>query len=368
MFKKLSERRLLLMMLVLIVLASACMADGTPRNIILLIGDGMGIGHITAARCEGPGPNGRLAMDTMPITGLVLTHPANALVTDSAAAGTALATGVKTNNGIISMAPDGKRLKTILELAEEKGKSTGIISTKSITDATPAVFVAHVINRSQKEDIAIQMISSRVNVILGGGKKYFLPQSEGGSRADGRNLLDEAKKRGYDVFDTTDAMKQSTSKLIIGLFAQDSMLNQPSEPTIAEMTAKAISALAKNGKGFFLMSEGAKIDTESHGNNAVGMTKETLWFDDAVHTALDFAKKDKSTLVIVTADHETGGLAVLDPDSDAPKFKAGWVSKGHSANMVPVYAFGPSADRFSGTHDNTDIPKTFAGLWGQKLN
>ena len=121
-------------------------------------------------------------------------------------------------------------------------------------------------------------------------------------------------------------------------------------------------------KGFFLMSEGGKIDSEAHGNNTAGLTKEMLMFDDAVRAALDFARKDKNTLVIVTADHDTGGMAVGDPDKDNPKVTAGWVTRGHSGNMVPLYAFGPGAERFTGTHENTEIPKTIAELWGQKLN
>jgi len=359
------NRRLLLIALVL---AAACPGSAGPRNIILLIGDGMGIGHITAARCAGPGRDGRLAIDTMPVTGLALTHSANALVTDSAAGGTALATGVKTSNGTISQTPDGKPLKSILEIARDMGKSTGIVSTKFITDATPAVFVAHASKRSQREDIAAQMVASGVDVILGGGKQDFLPKSAGGTRSDDRNLLDEAKKLGFDVFDTADAMSASTSDRILGLFAPSSMTSERPEPTIAEMTAKAISILARNQKGFFLMSEGAKIDSEAHANNAAGVVRELLIFDDAVKAALEFAKKDGSTLVVVTADHDTGAMSVQEPNEKNPKFTAGWVSGGHSGNMVAVYAFGPGAQAFTGTHDNTEIPRIMANLWDMTLN
>ena len=174
------------LVVVLALAAASCLAGSGPKNIILLIGDGMGFGHITAARCAGPGRDGRLAIDTMPVTGLSLTHSANALVTDSAAGGTALATGVKTTNGTISQSPDGKPLRSILELARGLGKSAGIISTKFITDATPAVFVAHVARRSQREDIAAQMIESGAEVILGGGKEDFVGKSAGGSRSTKR--------------------------------------------------------------------------------------------------------------------------------------------------------------------------------------
>ncbi|MCE5199697.1 MAG: alkaline phosphatase [Armatimonadota bacterium] len=363
-------RQLSLMILMLMVLTSSCIAGNAPKNIIFLIGDGMGIGQVTAGRCEGPGTLGRLAMDTMPFTGFSITHPAkvSGIVTDSAAAGTALATGVKTTNGTISLDPDGNRIKSILELARDMGKATGIVTTKPVTDATPAVFVAHVKNRGMQTDIAAQMIACRPNVILGGGKNLFTPKADGGAREDGLNLLDDAKKRGYDVFYTLDAMNSSTSLRIMGLFAPDIMTSNRPEPTIAEMTSKAVETLSKCSKGFFVMSEGGKIDSCCHGNDAAGEVKELLMFDDAVRAALDFAKKDGNTLVVVTADHETGGLAVQDISPEHPKFSAGWVSKGHSANMVPIYAYGPGAERFTGTHENTDIPRTFAALWGQKLN
>lgn len=358
-----------LLILALLLLSLACAAAPAPKNVIMMIGDGMGIGAITAARCCGPGVCGKLAMDTMPVTGIVTTHPVHGLVTDSAAAATALATGVKTNNGSVSIDPDGKRLRTILEVARELGKRTGVVSTKFITDATPAAFVAHVPDRKLRNEIAGQMIASRIDVILGGGKRYFIPKSvEGGAREDSRDLLADARKRGYDVFDSAQAMAASASERIIGLFASDSMKTERPEPTLAEMTSKAISTLAGGSNGFFLMSEGAKIDTEAHDNKADGVVKETLAFDEAVHAALDFAAKDGNTLVIVTADHDTGTLAVYDPENDRSKFKAGFVSNGHSGNMVLLYALGPGAQAFTGTHDNTDIPKLIAAMWGRKLN
>ena len=183
-----------------------------------------------------------------------------------------------------------------------------------------------------------------------------------------RNLLDDAKKQGYNVVDSAEGMAGSTSRRLIGLFAPNIMTSDRPEPTVAEMTAKAISTLSGNTKGFFMMSEGGKIDTMGHANDAGGMVKETLMFDDAVRSALDFAKKDGHTLVVVTADHDTGGLAVQDPSKDRPKFTPGWVSKGHDRNMVPIYAYGPGAENFTGTHDNTEIPRIMAKLWGQKLN
>lgn len=368
MIGRIARQRLALTVLALVVLASSCLAANAPRNIIFLLGDGMGVGPIAAARCAGPGRDGRLAMDTMPYTGLAITFSANALVTDSAAAGTALATGVKTNNKTISIDPHGRRLKTILELAKSMGKSTGIVSTKFITDATPAVFVAHADSRYSNDDIAVQIVNSGVDVVLGGGKQYFEPKADGGARKDDKNLLNDAKKMGYDVFDNAEAMGRSSSTKLIGLFAPNIMTSERPEPTIAEMAIKAISTLSRNAKGFFVMCEGGKIDTMGHANNADGSVKETLMFDDVVRAALDFAKKDGHTLVVVTADHDTGGLVVREPDKDHPKFNPGWVYGGHDENMVPIYAYGPGAEDFTGTHDNTEIPRMMAGLWGQHLN
>lgn len=360
------RRRLALIALALVVLSTTAFA--APKNVIVLIGDGMGIGCVMAGRLGGPGRDGKLAVDTMPYTGFAKTHSANRLVTDSAAGGTALATGVKTKNSMISMDPDGKKLKTILEVARDMGKSTGIISTTSIVDATPAVFVAHVEARGKTEDIAAQMVASRVDVVLGGGKRFFTPKSKDGARGDERDLLAEAATKGYKVFETAEALTACTAPRYIGLFASGGMTSNRPEPTIAEMTAKAISTLSQNNKGFFIMSEGAKIDHEAHGNNKDGVIKEMVMFDDAVKAALDFAKKDGQTLVIVTADHDTGCMAALEPNDDNPNFNTGWSTKGHSGNMVPVYAYGPGAERFTGTLDNTDIPNNIAKLWGKKLN
>ncbi|NLN75072.1 MAG: alkaline phosphatase [Armatimonadetes bacterium] len=366
MLRSTSLRRIALIALTLALLATASFA--APKNVILLIGDGMGVGPVAAGRIGSVGPNGRLTVDTMPFTGFALTHSANRLVTDSAAAGTALATGVKTNNGTISMDPDGKRLKTILELARDLGKSTGLISTSYITDATPAVFASHVSSRGKTEDIAAQMLASRVDVILGGGKRFFTPKSKGGVREDERNLMDEATKRGYSAFDSADALTNCKSDKFIGLFADHVMTSDRPEPTIAEMTDKTVSTLSKNAKGFFIMSEGGKIDHLAHGNNKDGVIKEMTMFDDAVKVALDFAKKDGQTLVVVTADHDTGGMAMHEPSDESPKFTAGWTTKSHTGNMVPVYAYGPGAELFTGTLDNTDIPNNIAKLWGRKLN
>ncbi|MEN6357832.1 MAG: alkaline phosphatase [Armatimonadota bacterium] len=359
----------LLYVVILTLLSLSCYAADAPKNIVFLIGDGMGIGVITAARCAGPGQNGQLAMDSMPVVGLVKTYSANALVTDSAAAATAYATGVKTNNGELSVDPSGKKLRTILEAAHDMGKSTGVVSTKFITDATPAAFVSHVTSRADRTDIAVQMISSGADVIMGGGRKDFaLKTDTSDGRTDGRDVMAEAAKIGFTVITTRDEMPDVHSEKVLGLFVQDVMTAFSPEPTLREMTTCAIDCLDNNKKGFFLMSEGGTIDSFEHASNAGDAVKQTLEFDNTVRMALDYAREHKDTLVVVTADHDTGGMAVLDPDADHPKYMVGWAHGGHTANMVPIFAFGPGSQYFAGVHDNTEIPKIFSKLWNCKLN
>lgn len=347
-----------LLLVFLLLLTMPCLAANAPKNIIFFIGDGMGVGQVTGTHYESATMGRTLVLNSMPITGFLLTNSLNGLVTDSAAGGTALATGYKTNNGMISMCPEGKSLQTVLEVARERGKSTGIVTTDSVTGATPATFYAHVKNRGQQEDIAGQLVASRVNVALGmGGTNRFVPKTEGqDGREDGRDLTADAKKRGYDVALTLDEMKASSSDRILGLFAGENV------PTLEEMTTKAIALLSKNPRGFFLMNESSRIDGGGHGNDQVRVVNGTLELDDALRAALEFAKADGNTLIVVTADHETGGMAIQNPNEDHPTFCSKWTSKGHSANMVPIYAYGPGAELFTGTRDNTYIGETLRKL------
>lgn len=336
-----------------------------PKNIILLIGDGMGVGPIMAARIAGGGPGHKLAMDSMPEACLTTTYSANSLVTDSAAAATALASGVKTNNGMLGVTPDGKKLRSILDAAETLGKSTGLVTTVTITHATPAGFVANIDKRSEEPAIAEQMAESGVEVLLGGGLANFIPrETEGSNRKDSRNLLEEMKGRGYAVVDSGDALMKTDSPKIVGLFWPGYMSSEQREPSVADMAGKAIETLSRDRDGFFLMVEGGQIDSKGHGNDVEGMIRELTEFDQAVARALEFAKKDGKTLVVVTADHDTGGLAVKD---DGNKLKGMWIDGGHTGNPVQLYAFGPGASGFEGLLDNTDVPKKMAELWRVKI-
>lgn len=261
-----------------------------------------------------------------------------------------------------------KKLKNLLEAAREAGKATGIVVTSEITDATPAAFSAHQKSRSERELIAEDISKCNAEVILGGGRQYFIPKSESGARTDDRNLLKEMENNQYTVVKNKSEMENVKSGKLIGLFRSGN-LNTPYpedktgvEPTLEQMTAKAIEVLSSNPNGFVLMVEGSKIDKVAHSNDADTMMKETILFDNAVKVALDFAANNGNTLVIVTADHETGGLAMPDNAlrTKGRKSTAKWTTTNHSASHVPIYAYGPGAIEFTGMLDNTDICKKLA--------
>lgn len=359
---------------------SACTVnfdDKEIKNVIYLIGDGMGLYHAQLSQWYHVGATDKINMQKMPVTGIISTYSANNGVTDSAAAGTALATGFKTKNKVIGLDENGNKIKNLLEASKELGKSTGLVATSTITDATPAAFSAHQPTRDNHLQIADEISKCNAEVILGGGKQYFLPNSSGGNRTDSRNLLSEMQNNGYAVVNNKNEMNSANSNKIVGLFKnKDLDTPYPSdasgiEPTIEEMTKKAIEVLNKNSNGFVLMVEGSKIDKVAHNNNTDNLINETIHFDNAVKSALDFAQKDGSTLVIVTADHETGGLAMPSAanrtkGNEGTKSTAKWTTKDHSAGNVIVYAYGPGSYSFTGCYDNTDICKKLAALL--KLN
>jgi alkaline phosphatase len=337
------------------------------RNVILLIGDGLGYGQVFLAATHVGGPEGRLHMERLPVMGLIRTHASDSLVTDSAAAGTALAAGIKTRNGMIGMAPDGTAQMSILQAAKAKGMATGLVATSTITHATPAVFAAHVKSRKMEATIAEHLLASRVNVLFGGGRKYFLPRSDPNSgRTDDLDLIAQAKEAGYTYIETAGDLQTLRTPYMLGLFQLDALTTKTPEPSLATLTRRAIRILRQANMdstddryGFFLMIEGSQIDWECHANNVEGTIRQTLLFDEAVEAAVDFALRDGRTLVIVTSDHETGGLTLLE---EKGRMRAHWSTKGHSAMPVPLWAVGPGAERFAGTQDNTDIPKKIAQL------
>lgn len=336
------------------------------KNIILFIGDGMGLSQIAATHIKTSGAEGILHMECMPITGLLYNYSATSLITDSAAAATALATGYRTDNGIISMSPDGKVLYTILEAARDNNFSTGIVVTCSITNATPACFACHVMKRNKDTEIAEQYLKSKANVLLGGGRQYFLPKSSPGSkRDDERDLISEAKKAGYSFVKTKEELINIKTNYLLGLFEMDLLPINP-EPTLAQMTQKAIDILSQNEKGFFLMVEGSQIDIWAHAHNIDNVIQQTVLFDEAVKVGLDFAIKNKQTLVIILADHETGGMGILGGNLNGENMQIEWLSSSHTAIPVVLFAFGPMAEKFTGVNHHTYIPKTIAEILGIK--
>lgn len=330
------------------------------KNVILMIGDGTGLAQISTGQIAIAGPDGLLHLQTMPVTGIVKTHSSDNLITDSAAGATAFSCGLKTYNGAIGVDPALNPCKTILELAEEKGLSTGIISTSSITHATPASFASHVEQRSMQEDIAEDFLDSGVEVFLGGGVRWFAQDQ----RSDSLDLMGEFTDQGYEVLLSKEQLSNSSSEKLLGLFADDGLERKNSEPSSQAMVNKALQVLNKNENGFFLMVEGSQIDWAGHGNNVEYLKREIQDFDEAVKAILDFAKKDGETLVVLTADHETGGMTIQRQVAEGDSLEIFWTTDYHTGIPVPLMAYGPKATEFMGWRDNTYIGIKLAELLG----
>ena len=345
-----------------------------PKNIILLISDGMSLTQVSTYRLLKGGPNERIAVDKFPVSGIVLTHSENAIVTDSASSATAFSTGRKTNNGALGLDEDNKILENFTEIIDRYGYVSSLISTSEITHATPAAYASHVDLRWKTDEISLQMMESNVMTILGGGRHFFLPEDLGGKRSDGLNLLEQmessrmvmTEKKELDSFDHSYLGK------VVGLFADEALRdkekpeNHVFEPSSSEMLNFAINRSEKfneNGcKGFFIMLEGSQVDWAGHANDLNYLKREMQDFDEAVELALDYATQNLDTLVIATADHETGGLLIESSsptDYTAPEvkfsFNTGIGYGSHTGVPVPVYAYGPGSENFTGTLDNTDI-------------
>lgn len=351
---------LLVLTLILTVFPIGAKAEAKPKNVIYLIGDGMGQNHVQLTQWYWQGPREQLYIQNMPVLGYQTNYSANNGVTDSAASGTALACGLKTNNNVVGQSGTGEQYNNLMAVAKSQGMATGIISTAAITDATPAAFSAHVSNRSKQTEIAAQQAASGIDVIMGGGRDYY-----------SSTLLDNMKENGYTYVSNREEMNVVPNDgKIIGLFTGGNMTyaypTHETEPTIVEMTEKAIAMLkSRSSEGFALMVEGACIDKASHSNLYERMVEQNKLFDDAVKAALDFAREDGNTLVVVTADHETGGNAILPTQSlRSGRTKQEWTSGNHSGAHIPVYAYGPDAEVFTGMYDNTDIVKKISAFLG----
>lgn len=327
-----------------------------PRNVIFIIGDGMGLAQISAAMSEYKGDN---AFVKLPVVGLSKTSSADNYVTDSGAGATVFSIGQKTKNYSIGVDVNGESVDGLFEKCKAKKMQTGVVVTSSITHATPAAFYAHVASRKSEEDIAMFMLRQQCDIAVGGGIKFFQ------RRSDQFPLLDSLKKLGYETLaDSVNAYSFLPGKKYIELLADNGMktMRMGRGDYLPKASKAAMTAMAQNKSGFFLMIEGSQIDWGGHDTDYQYMKSELWDLNETILQALEFAKKDGNTLVVVTADHETGGLALIENDLDKKTFTPRYTYKKHTGIMVPVFAYGPGAECFSGIYENTEIHYKFKEL------
>lgn len=343
------------------------------KNIILMIGDGMGLAQVTSLMIDNEYQP--INIERATVGGFVKTYSANNRVTDSAASATTYATGHKTNNSYLSVDTLGSPLSTILEKAEERGMATGLVASIYIQHATPAAFYAHNTDRGQNRQIALDLVGSGVDVAIGGGMRYLTKEN----LDDGRDLRGELERKGYIMADSLGGLDNVSEGNAMALVDMDiPLVAQGRDPQyLPAATAKALEILTNNskGNGFFLMVEGSHIDHACHANDAKSMIPEVRDFDNAVGVALDYAEAHPGTLVIILADHETGGLSIPSGNADFLRAESGiefnWGTGGHSAVMVPLFAYGPRAEYFSGVLENDEVGRRMQkvlGLWENPLS
>ncbi|TNE54086.1 MAG: alkaline phosphatase [Bacteroidetes bacterium] len=317
-----------------------------------MIGDGMGLTQISAGMYAN---NDKTNLERFPITGLIKTHSSKSLITDSAASATAFACGCKTYNGAIGVNDQKEPCMTILEQAETFGLATGLVATSSITHATPASFIAHVEERKYMEKIAEYFVHTDFDLIIGGGMRYFTNRY-----TDQRNLYKELQEKGVVVSDFSIEPLSQCTVSTQHPFAYFSALDQPESVANGRNYLPQAARFApdflrqRSEKGFFLMIEGSQIDWACHENEGDKAVQEMLDFNETIGEVLRFAEADGNTLVIVTADHETGGMALLRGEN-RESIKVKFTTDYHTATLVPVFAYGPGAEKFGGLYDNTDI-------------
>lgn len=337
-------------------------SEPAVKNIIYLIGDGMGLAHVSMLLVEGE--YAPTAFDASTNVALAKTYSANSRITDSAAAGTALSTGYKTNNGMLGMTPDSVWVESVATKASRAGYATGVVASCELQHATPAAFYAHAASRKFYDIISAQLAESSLDVAIGGGKEYLL-QGEDVSH------LDKLEQRGYSIYEDMEELESTTSNKVIGLFGDRTILSlaagRPAD-YLERATKAAIKILDRNDKGFFLMVEGSQIDWEAHDNNPTGILDETRDFEKCVKAAMAFADATPGTLVIITADHETGGMAMVYPSDGTTISESSvaydFTTGNHSGTLVPVYLYGTGAENFNGILQNTDLPTIMASLLG----
>lgn len=328
------------------------LAPTTPKNIILMIGDGMGLAQISASNYN---QGNSTIFEWFPVVGLQKTTSSDNLITDSAAAATAMACGKKTYNNAIGLDSAACSCKTILEEASDKGLATGLVVTSSIVHATPAAFVSHVKARNFYEEIAEDFMKSKLDFFIGGGRQFFYRRDK-----DNRNLITELSNQGFAIYDYfNDELNRVTPSPTkrFGFFTADNQPLPASQgrdylPLAAKMAIKYLPA--RSLKGFFLMIEGSQIDWAGHANQAYPLLDEMKDFEITITKMVEFAKKDGETLLIVTGDHDAGG-ASINEGSAMKKLNVQFTTNGHTGTMIPIFAYGPGAELFRGIYDNTEI-------------
>jgi len=342
---------------------------GEVKNLIFMIGDGMGLSHVSMMLIEGG--YAPTAFSRMQNVALISTYSANNRVTDSAAAGTALASGSKTDNGKLGVTPDGNPVESMMAKAVRQQLPAGFVVTCKVQHATPGAFYAHVANRGQYDLISHQLADAGLDVVFGGGRtEMTAPDSTGTTAAD------KLERSGCRViYDWKDA-EDIRSGRVAGFFADDHMppMLDGRGNYLPQAVRKALEILENNaeerGKGFMLMVEGSQIDFESHGNNTPSLLAEVRDFEEAVTAAMRFADHHPGTLVVVTADHETGGLSMPSGKTDFTASESGidyrYGTTSHSGILVPVYLYGAGAERINGVTDNTGLAHKLMEIMGLK--
>ena len=324
------------------------------KNVIFMIGDGMGLEQLSTAWIVN---NRHLNItDNFSNVGLQWTYSASKLVTDSAAAGTALATGAKTNNGMIATSPEGEPMETLTEYAQSKGKKTGTSVVCRICDATPAVFSTHHETRDSLYNITAQFVDSNLDFLFGGGLKWWE------NRPDGRDLTAEIQTKGYTFVKNIEDLKAVENGPVVALTAHTELPPALDRGTEHQESVKKALELLDNKKGFFLMIEGSCIDDWCHANKVGYAVEEILDFDRTVGTVLEWAAKDGETLVIVTADHSTGAMTLQGGKVAEQSVAVNFANTGHNGVALPVYAWGPHAEDFVGIYENAELSNKIKAL------
>lgn len=338
------------------------LSAGNPQihNVILVVGDGMGVAQVYSSIIAQGGNTSQFLR--FPYTGFSRTYSYDKYTTDSGAGGTALMTGYKVENKHIAFGPNGECYPSFLTRAKRQtGRKVGFVVTSSVLDATPAATYAHVPYRKQFDTISMQMAQCGFDVMIGGDKNHFLPAH----RKDGRAPLDTLAARGYRMAYTIDELSQLHSGKVCGLLSDGDPLTAPSRGRMLSVgVSKALELLSRGNQGFVLMVEGSQIDWACHNNDTTYLAAEMADFEEVLRLILDFAQQDGHTLVVVTADHETGGLTLPNGSVEQGTNRMSFSTGNHTGVMVPVFAFGPGANRFTGIQQNTDIPKKIMQLLG----